>query len=543
MRPWHPNHPFICDPKMNHCHRNSLLVRFAICCWTAGSALSLTAGGFGFPPKQEAQKPAPEAAATPAPKNQPLMARGIVFHDRDGDGKYSQNDSAFGNVKVSNGKDIVVTDPMGRYEIPLEEDSAVFVLKPNGFRTPLDRNNLPKFYYLHKPDGSPKLRFPGSKPTGPLPQSIDFPLYAQAEPDAFKILLFGDPQPRNDLEVDYIAHDVVKELIGDTSAFGVTLGDIAFDNLDTFKTLNQTIAMIGIPWYNVIGNHDINLDAKDRKNINETYEATYGPSYYSFDYGQVHFVVMDNIDWAAPNERVNRWHYAPGFGKQQLDWLKKDLSMISETQMVVLMMHIPIIGTQDKADFFKLIEKRPYCVSISGHTHDHRHLFLGKEDGFEGPEKHHHIVNVTVSGSWWSGAKNDNGIPHTTMADGAPNGYSIMTFDRDGYRLDFKAAGQPASQQMRVHMPLTVDANTTGEADVWVNVFNGSEKSLVKMSIDNNGQWIELEKKLVEDPFFVELSQRDEGVEPKLTKAKVSYHLLACQIASRHSAWSAFVAG
>ena len=470
----------------------------------------------------------PVINTTPSESQQepaPPMARGIVFNDLDRDGKYGVNDAAFANVKVSNGKEIVVTDNRGRYEIPLEEESAIFVIKPNGFRTPLNENNLPRFFYLHKPNGSPKLKFRGSQPTGPLPQSIDFPSYAQSEPEAFKILLFGDPQPRNHLEVDYIAQDVVSELVGDDSAFGVTLGDIAFDNLDTFKSLNQTISLIGIPWYNVIGNHDLNLDTQQRSHINETFEATYGPSYYSFDYGQVHFVVLDNVDWAPPNDKVKRWHYVSGFGTQQLDFLKKDLSMIPETQMVVLLMHIPIMGARDKTEFFKLIEKRPYCVSISGHTHDHRHMFLGKEDGFNGPKKHHHVVNVTVSGSWWSGAKNDNGIPHTTMADGAPNGYSIMTFDRDGYKLDFKAAGQPASQQMRVHMPLTMDTNESEKSDVWVNVFNGSTKSTVKMSIDNNGQWLELEKKLVPDPYFVELSKRDEGVRPKLSKPKNSYHL------------------
>lgn len=482
-------------------------------------------------PEQEAVEPsgsddaAPISANRPVGTNQEPMARGIVFSDLNQDGKFGPADSAFVGVKVSNGKEIVLTDQNGRYEIPLTDGGTVFVIKPNGFRTALDANNLPKFFYLHKPNGSPKLNYPGSKPTGPLPQSIDFPLYKQHEPSAFKVLLFGDPQPRNNTEVDYIAHDVVAELIGDQSAFGVTLGDIAFDNLDTFKTLNQAISLIGIPWYNVIGNHDINLDATERKNINETFEATYGPSYYSFDYGQVHFVVLDNIDWAAPTERIARWHYEGRFGKQQMDFLEKDLSMIPETQMVVLMMHVPIIGIDDKSDFFKLIEKRPYCVSISGHTHDHRHLFLGKEDGFYGENKHHHIVNVTVSGSWWSGAKNDNQIPHTTMTDGAPNGYSIMTFDEDGYKLDFKAAGLAASEQMRIHMPTTVDTNETRNAEIWVNVFNGSEESTVKMSLDNDGNWFELRKTLEPDPYFVELWNRDKDVKPNLSKPKISYHL------------------
>lgn len=475
----------------------------------------------------EAPKPdvAPISTDSPADTKQVLKARGTVFSDLDKNGKYGPGDSAFVGVKVSNGIDIVLTDQSGRYELPIEDGGSVFVIKPTGFRTALDKNNLPKFFYLHKPHGSPKLKFAGSNPTGPLPQSIDFPLYQQQEPEAFKILLFGDPQPRNNTEVDYIAHDVVSELIDDQSAFGVTLGDIAFDNLGTFKTLNQAIAMIGIPWYNVIGNHDINLDVTERKNINETFEATYGPSYYSFDYGRVHFVVLDNIDWAAPTEKVKRWHFEGRFGKQQMDFLKKDLSMIPETQMVMLMMHVPITSIKDKSDFFKLIEKRPYCVSISGHTHDHRHLFLGKKDGFNGDQKHHHIVNVTVSGSWWSGAKNDNQIPHTTMGDGAPNGYSIMTFDKNGYKLDFKAAGLPASEQMRVHLPTAIDTNESQNTEIWVNVFNGSEESTVKVSLDNNGKWFELKKTVAPDPYFVDLWKRDEGVSPKLSKPKNSYHL------------------
>jgi len=492
--------------------------------------IALTLSIFGFNQLHGQQTPEPDnepgtesAIPTKVVPNLP-MAKGVVFQDLNNNGRFDEEDSPFSKVKVSNGKQIVLTDQLGRYQLPVEADSAIFVIKPSGFRTSLDDNNLPQFFYLHKPDGSPKLKYPGVAPTGPLPQSIDFPLYEQAEPEAFKILLFGDPQPRNNLEVDYISQDVVSELIGDTSAFGVTLGDIAFDNLKTFKPLNQSIAMIGIPWYNVLGNHDLNLDAKTRKNINETFEATYGPSYYSFDYGNVHFVVLDNIDWAEPNKRNTRYHFEGNFGKQQLDFLKTDLSMIPETQMVVLLMHIPIIGIKDKKDFFKLIEKRPFCVSVSGHTHDHRHLFLGKKDGFNGKEKHHHIVNVTVSGSWWSGAKDENGVPHSTMPDGAPNGYSIMHFDDTGYRLDFKAAGRPASEQMRVDVPLTADVNEISKQDIWVNVYNGSEKSTVEMSIDNTN-WVKLEKKMVNDPHYERLAKRDADIKPKLAKPKVSHHL------------------
>ena len=132
--------------------------------------------------KQEPKKGVAEArAVVPEKPKKPKgpMARGRVFSDLDGDGKFTDNDAPFANVKVSNGKEIVATNKKGEYELPIENDSAIFVIKPTGYRTALDENNLPKFYYLHKPNGSPKFKFAGVAPTGPLPQSIDFPLYAQ----------------------------------------------------------------------------------------------------------------------------------------------------------------------------------------------------------------------------------------------------------------------------------------------------------------------------------------------------------------------------
>ena len=40
-------------------------------------------------------------------------------------------------------------------------------------------------------------------------------------------------------------------------------------------------------------------------------------------------------------------------------------------------------------------------------------------------------------------SKDERGIPHTTMRDGAPNGYSIITFDGAKATFDFKASRFP----------------------------------------------------------------------------------------------------
>lgn len=179
-----------------------------------------------------------------------------------GNQTFDEGDEPLAGIRVSNGHQIVRTNDQGVYELTVDDDNILFVIKPRNWRTPLSEDMLPRFYYIHKPNGSPDLRYGGVEPTGPLPESVDFPLYPQEEPDDFKAILFGDTQPRNQREVDWIAHDVVEELVGTDASFGVTLGDIAFNDLTTMEPLNRTIALLGIPWYNVAGNHDINFDAK-----------------------------------------------------------------------------------------------------------------------------------------------------------------------------------------------------------------------------------------------------------------------------------------
>ena len=143
------------------------------------------------------------------------VARGTVFLDQNQNGNLDQGERGISNVAVTNGLDVVLTDTNGNYQLSVTTDTIIAVIKPTGYMTPLNRDHLPQFYYIHKPDGSPKdLKYPGLAPTGDLPDRIDFPLYAQGEPETFKLLLFGDTQPYNMQQVEWVAHDVVGEVIG-----------------------------------------------------------------------------------------------------------------------------------------------------------------------------------------------------------------------------------------------------------------------------------------------------------------------------------------
>lgn len=476
-------------------------------------------------------------AFTTVPEQQaPQMASGTVFEDRNGNGVQDRGEPGLAGVLVSNQHDFVKTDRNGRWSLVATNDTIFFVVKPRGFRTPVDENNLPRFYYIHKPQGSPPLKYPGVAPTGPLPKNINFPLRRQEEPKRFAALFFGDTQPRDLREVDYITRDIIEPLIGRHDAkFGVTLGDIAFDDLNTFEPLAASIALLGIPWYNVLGNHDLNFDADHDHHSDETFERVFGPSYYSFDYGPTHFVVLDDVVWqGAKTQPDNRGRYKAGLGKAQLDWLAKDLANVPSNQLVVLMMHIPINEIEEREQLYRLLETRPFALSVSAHTHYQEHRFITREDGWRGPEPHHHVVNVTTSGSWWQGAPDENGVPHTTMRCGAPNGYAIFTFDGNQYGIEFRAARRPATYQMQIEAPAAVPAGETAGKPIYVNVFGGSDRSKVEWRL-GKGEFRPMTKVREADPAYARLHERDKSLQ-------APYRPLPAPIASPHL-WKAQLPG
>ncbi|MFQ3669013.1 MAG: calcineurin-like phosphoesterase C-terminal domain-containing protein [Fimbriimonadaceae bacterium] len=441
------------------------------------------------------------------------FAEGVVFNDRNGNGVRDPGEPGIAGVCVSNGREVVRTDADGRWRLPIDNDTILFVIKPSGWAVPVDENQLPRFYYIHKPEGSPKFRYEGVSPTGPLPPSVDFALRPQRESHRFRMVMFGDPQPRNQTEIDYIAHDVVEQVVRDAAAvdakFGISLGDIMFDVLTLFGSLNRTIGTVGIPWYNVVGNHDLNFDAQTNRLSTETFQRTYGPTDLAFNYGRVHFLILNNIFW---NGSMSAGYHAELTDKT-LAFVENDLAEVPRDRLVVICMHIPITQIRNRERLFRLFEDRPYTVSFSAHTHVQRHHFLTEEDGWKGLKPHHHVNHVTVCGSWWQGAPDERGIPHATMSDGVPNGYSIVEFDAATYRIQYRPASRPADEQMRIWTPEAVPMIGLASTDVIANVYAGSEKSVVEMRVDG-GEWLPMERFTGQDPYYLALKALEAGPNP-----------------------------
>ena len=106
------------------------------------------------------------------------QAKGFVYHDANGNGKKQRREAGLSRVSISNGKEVVQTDENGYYEIGLKDGQLLFVIKPTGYTVALDSLNKPQFYYIHKPSGSPELKYAGSSPTGELPKEINFAMTA-----------------------------------------------------------------------------------------------------------------------------------------------------------------------------------------------------------------------------------------------------------------------------------------------------------------------------------------------------------------------------
>jgi hypothetical protein len=267
----------------------------------------------------------------------------------------------------------------------------------------------------------------------------------------------------------------------------------------------------------------MNFDAPDDALSDETFEAVYGPPYYSFDYGAVHFIVLDDVHWKGKVEDPEEYaggNYTGGLGEDQLAFVGRDLALIPATQLVVLFMHIPLVAEwvePERERLYRMLEKRPFVMSVSAHYHYQEHLWLTKEDGWQGAEPHHHVIAVTTCGSWWQGLPDEAGIPVTTMRDGAPNGWLTVTFDGHDYAMDFHAA-RGAPDQMHVWAPEVVPRRQTHLTEFLVNVYNGSERTRVEFRLDGAGGWEAMEQTARPDPFYEAAKQRETDDLPRLSK-------------------------
>jgi hypothetical protein len=436
-----------------------------------------------------------------------LTVQGYVYEDTNCNGKKDRKEKGVGNIAVSNGREVVLTNGEGKYLLPINDDNIIFVIKPAGYKIETDEYNQPRSFYIHKTGGSPVLHYEGVKPTGNLPVSLDFALIKYNESETFASLIFGDSQVYNEDEIEYFERGIVDETKTlTTPSFGITLGDLVGDNLKLHLPYKNAIKKIGLPWYNVIGNHDMNYDAKADSLSDETFEANFGPANYAFNYGKAHFIVLDDILYPDP---VDGKGYRGGFRSDQLDFVQNDLQFVAFDRLVVICLHIPLNSNNDafrKDDqqrLFHLLDNYPNVLILSAHTHYQTQHFVGRRNDL----KPLHEYNVGTScGDWYSGIFDEKGIPVATMRDGTPKGYALLNIDGNQYKLDYKVAGKPVDYQINLYCP------KVNAVVIFANFFMGDNSSVLEYRV-NQGEWKKMNKTEDYDPAYYRYMQEWDYIE------------------------------
>lgn len=162
-----------------------------------------------------------------------------------------------------------------------------------------------------------------------------------AQPDSFKALIFPDSQSSDYSGWRKLAQTAYSK--NEDAAFFINMGDLVDNGYDFSQWrawFNSVAPMIeNIPFAPVMGNHETyNMDWQIAPptpyltlfNLPENGTDANKNQYYSFDYGDVHFVVLNT----QTDEMAD---FNPDLMQQQLSWLRSDLAGTQSKWKIVLM--------------------------------------------------------------------------------------------------------------------------------------------------------------------------------------------------------------
>ena len=370
-------------------------------------------------------------------------------------GRVSCNGAGVPDVLVSDGIQIVKTDANGNYRMmSAKKWQNVFVIIPTGYEVLLD-GVMPRHYKVLTEDAD-------------TPEVADFEL-VQSSAESFTLLVLGDihlARRTGDLEQFAKVSKTISECIDEApgKVYAITLGDHAWDmywvsnnfNLTDYKdVVNETFGSKNIPFFHTMGNHDNEMEEADDVPKALTYINTIAPTYYSFNLGKIHFIVLDNMDFTDVEAgQDNRSKYKKNFTADQLAWLRQDLSYVDKSTTVVVTMHEPmavpnglewkeeLIGADADKDAFLNIFDGYKVEIISGHTHS---IFNRTHT----PTIREHNYGAVCGTWWWSGYLTP-GI-HIGQ-EGSPGGIGVFEFDGTSLcHFHYQAAGQGRDYQFRAY--------------------------------------------------------------------------------------------
>lgn len=414
-------------------------------------------------------------------------------------GRVVCNGKGISNVSVTDGTSVVRTDIDGSYALyPSTDAHFVYITLPSGYLTQTLRT-VPQFY--KKLDI--KTLDNGLVELSTL--EYNFELKKNPKNDInHTFIVEADVQASSAEHWDkyeVLSKDICKFIADrDDYIFTLNAGDLLWDDPYTFFERYMNIASsFGVEQFRTIGNHDMTYNVPTYEDSQKAFEQHFGPAYYSFNKGKIHYVVLNNCFYVGRG--IN---YIGYIDNKQFEWLKEDLKYVPEHSNVVVLAHIPFRLTNKEQGFkydantiesqtvnFAHLEKllSNYNVHyITGHMHTNSNII------FSDSSMEHNTA--AVCGIWWKA---------DVCADGTPAGYGVYEVKGDDISWYYKSAFKDKDYQMRLY-----PAGTSKEMpkSILANVWNYD--SSWKVEWFENGQYKGLMKQVsIPDPYVKQIPKED----------------------------------
>ena len=318
---------------------------------------------------------------------------GRVYIDKNNNGVFDKNEEGAKDVSVSDLTTSVKTNNEGLYQLSIaKQGNFIMISLPSGFTC---KN------WWSKVSSADAV--------------VDFPLTVSVAKSTFTFIHASDTHIS---EKSLPRMQKLREIVdANKPDFVLVTGDLVKDALRVsekeatgyYDLYVKEIQKFSVPVWSVPGNHEIfgierhlSLVGKDHPLYGKKmYHHYLGPNYYSFNYGGIHFVGLDDVDFE------DLWYYGH-VDSIQFNWLKQDLTNVPSTTPVITFNHIPFFSgglstttftetgpgrtlerengvlqfrhvVSNAHELVDLISAHPYPIALSGHYHVRQIFWLETE--------------------------------------------------------------------------------------------------------------------------------------------------------------------